>query len=328
MKKFSFAVVFLALFVFFAFGDTGEQEEIDFLLFLPNSSNLFVNERQAMIQLDNMAKYLADRNLVPGQIIVYGYAAAAANNIEPIGFSRERALFVINELQKRGVPNNLFSEPVGYGEVDLWGRNTNEENRSPNRRVRILLDGDFLTPDTLKAADPEIKVSGMDDREKAAKQENFTGKSSFRFPWKLLLSLIGIAIIAAIVFFASKNRKSPIGKEARESAPLISPPRTDDKPRPVQDHRPSVLPLAASAAIPVAVPVVISEGVVNLEEEIRRRAYELYQQRNGQNGDAEGDWFNALSGVSARYEAKGCKVYTEAGTWWARRSNLAGGSGK
>ena len=39
----------------------------------------------------------------------------------------------------------------------------------------------------------------------------------------------------------------------------------------------------------------------NLDEEIRRRAYELYLERNGADGDPNGDWFIAEREVRLRY---------------------------
>jgi Protein of unknown function (DUF2934) len=43
----------------------------------------------------------------------------------------------------------------------------------------------------------------------------------------------------------------------------------------------------------------------NLDEEIRRRAYELYLQRNGASGDPNRDWFVAEREVRARRAAAG-----------------------
>ena len=63
-----------------------------------------------------------------------------------------------------------------------------------------------------------------------------------------------------------------------------------------------------------------SEINVNLEEEIRLRAYQLYQERNGQNGDAYGDWCKAVPEICSKYETAGYKSYTEFGSWWARKS--------
>ena len=48
-----------------------------------------------------------------------------------------------------------------------------------------------------------------------------------------------------------------------------------------------------------------NQSRVNLDEEIRRRAYELYLQRNGSNGDPVGDWFVAEREVRARHAAAG-----------------------
>jgi hypothetical protein len=40
---------------------------------------------------------------------------------------------------------------------------------------------------------------------------------------------------------------------------------------------------------------------INMEEEIRRRAYELYQQRGNRVGSEAGDWFAAESEIRQRY---------------------------
>ena len=45
----------------------------------------------------------------------------------------------------------------------------------------------------------------------------------------------------------------------------------------------------------------MKESTVNLDEEIRRRAYELYLQRNGAAGDPNRDWFIAEREVRSRY---------------------------
>ena len=49
----------------------------------------------------------------------------------------------------------------------------------------------------------------------------------------------------------------------------------------------------------------VNQSNVNLDEEIRRRAYELYLQRNGQDGDPVGDWFIAEREVRARHATVG-----------------------
>lgn len=37
----------------------------------------------------------------------------------------------------------------------------------------------------------------------------------------------------------------------------------------------------------------------NLEEKIRQRAYQLYEQRNGEEGDPESDWYQAEAEILA-----------------------------
>lgn len=47
----------------------------------------------------------------------------------------------------------------------------------------------------------------------------------------------------------------------------------------------------------------VKKTAVDLNEEIRRRAYELYVERKGAAGDPVGDWFIAEREVRARYAA-------------------------
>ena len=289
MKKICFLALFFAFAVLFAYSETDTQEELDYLLFMPNSSTVFAAGEQAAIQLDNLAEYLKNKNIGPGQIQVYGYAADAANNIEPMDLSRDRALFVINELQKRGVSNYLFSEPAAYGAVDFWGGNTNEADRIPNRRVRIMLEGNFLSPETLKAIDTGIAISGMDKGEETAEQKNPETKSGIKIPRKLALILIALILFALILLLQSRAKK---------------------KANTVQE---------AEKIIPAVVPKAVSFTIVNLEEEIRFCAYELYQRRGGWDTNAEEDWHTAVREVSSRYESEAYEIHYEDGCWLARR---------
>jgi hypothetical protein len=133
----------------------------------------------------------------------------------------------------------------------------------------------------------------MDNEETAIRNKKSTDESRSKFPWEILLALLAVALIAAIIFFASKNRKSSTGKTVRETS------------------KPDIKPMIAASAAP-------SHTIVNLEEEIRCRAYELYLQRNGQNEDVDKDWYKAVSDICARYEAAGYQTYTADGSWWAR----------
>ena len=374
MKKLCLAAVFSAVFfvliVFFAFGDTEEQEEIDYLLFLPNSSSLFVNEEQARVQLDNLAKYLIDKELIPGLVNVYGYAAFAANDIDPVHLSRNRALWVVNELQKRGVPYLLFSDAVGHGSVDLWGSNTNEEGRSPNRRVRVVLNGSVLVleqstgqviesevplPAEPETADSEIlSLSTHFDEEpimeEAVIRYDATDRPRKEFPWWILLPIFIFVLIPYIfakdkkrvVYKTTKPRKavsppsasvatpitaSPVVQPVEPAAP-VPPPAPTVAPAPVSEKvaPPSPAPVERAAPIvppPASAPtaaVVTEEIIVYLEEEIRRRAYEHYLLRNGQNGSMDADWYKALPEICAKYEADGYRTYKDYGCWWARKT--------
>ncbi len=58
-------------------------------------------------------------------------------------------------------------------------------------------------------------------------------------------------------------------------------------------------PVNGSKSVPEAAPVNGSKSVS--EELVRRRAYELYLQRRGQNGSPEQDWFQALQEISGQH---------------------------
>jgi len=55
----------------------------------------------------------------------------------------------------------------------------------------------------------------------------------------------------------------------------------------------------------VATGVMLGQTDLNLDEVIRRRAYELYLERNGAAGDPNRDWFIAEREVRSRYASAG-----------------------
>lgn len=64
------------------------------------------------------------------------------------------------------------------------------------------------------------------------------------------------------------------------------------------------VPGTAEVSLP-ATPVAASKNGANLDEEIRRRAYELYMERNGQAGDPNRDWLVAEREIRARHATAG-----------------------
>jgi len=113
-----------------------------------------------------------------------------------------------------------------------------------------------------------------------------------------------LALIAAILFLLFRKKRRTESKTMSEAAPLSVVSNVPEK---------VVAPIVAVPAEKVS--------VVDLEEEIRFRAYELSLERGWQNGDMDGDWFVALPEICSRYEAAGYQVYTEDGSWKARRSS-------
>ncbi|MBV8477752.1 MAG: DUF2934 domain-containing protein [Acidobacteria bacterium] len=58
----------------------------------------------------------------------------------------------------------------------------------------------------------------------------------------------------------------------------------------------------AAPPTPAAAEVKKNVVPINLEDEIRRRAYELFEQRGGAPGNEQDDWLRAESEVLARYQ--------------------------
>jgi len=348
MKNIYIAMIILAFAGICVFGDNGKQEEIDYLLFLPNSGDAFADPVHATAHLDTVANYLRGKNILPGQIFVYGYAANVINDIDPVLLSRNRALFVIQELQKRGISSALFADPVGYGHVDLWGSNIDEPDRSPNRRVRILL-GDIVLTQEAVAAETAETVNTAEAFISAAPtpSEKPIEKSAYPFPWRLLLwLLLPLLLILAAVLLASKRKKTEAAKPAPVSAPKAEPPKVEppkaEPPKPAPDvapkpeppkvetpkaEPPKPAPFVEQPKVEPAKPIPAfvkeaepvkpeppkveppKEKVMILEkDEIRLYAYDLFERRYGQNGNDVLDWYQSINELTALYESQGYRV--------------------
>ena len=290
---------------------SSDWEEIDFLLFMPDSGSMFVNDEEAAAHLDSLAVYIRGRNPSPAQIHVYGYTAQVINDIDDDELSLQRARHVMGELQRRGLGASLFAEPRGFGAVDTWGSNDDEEGKSPNRRVRILLDGEVLSPQVLAAPPPPpqpalVPASPPPAAPQASpRTEPDTERS---FPWWILLIL---AILGALLFFALKGRKKPLPQAAEKEAIVVPEAAAEILPA-------AMVPVAAEPPLAVP-PLAITYTTVTLDEEIRFRAYERYLERYGQSEDHVTDWFLAIEDVSGRYIERGYEIYSVDNSWWARR---------
>jgi Protein of unknown function (DUF2934) len=98
----------------------------------------------------------------------------------------------------------------------------------------------------------------------------------------------------------STTTRSKRNAPSAESAPVQS--------TPVQAAAEVIKPEVRRNEVPPVVPASKTSGnttQANLDEEIRRRAYELYLQRNGTSGDPNRDWFLAEREVRARRAAAG-----------------------
>ena len=271
-----FLFVFCSIFIF-----AEEDETENYLFFSPDSGDKFVNEEQERIHLDNLAQQIKDRNLTEGQIHVFGYSADFNNDIDDFNLSAERAAFVITELKNRGIPAYLFAEPQAYGSVNIWGDNTDENQRSPNRRVRIVIEGQILVPEIPAPVEPEtIEPGGIEIiteftiLEEAEEEE----EKSSGFPWWILFAALGLILLALIILWLAKK------KEKNEEQ------------------------ASGEAVIPAIVPAAALKADVDLDEEIRYCAYMISSHRNFTEGDVYWDWVIAKNEICARYEARGYKT--------------------
>jgi hypothetical protein len=300
MKKLGFLIVLFTAISFYVFGDNGEQEEIDHLLFLPNSGNQFADETRARAQLDNAARYLKSKTLTEAQIHVYGYTADVANDIDSAGLSRERALHVMSELQRRGISSNYFAAPVGHGSVNLWGSNVTEEDRSLNRRVRILFEDVIITPEVAGEAQPEIAAFEPVEADAIAVEETAAAKETGSFNWWWLLLLLLPLLI--LFWIKRKNKKTKPSAHARQpdAAPKVE---TSSPSRPELPASPS----ERRDLLPAELPAEGGEPKYYrlTEEEIRNLSYKLFEERNHQHGSDETDWYNAIGQLFVKYEAQG-----------------------
>jgi hypothetical protein len=368
MKKLSILIILFSLCNFLLLAQDaqqsgGEHEEIDYLLFQPNSSNQFVNEAQAAIQLNNLADFLKGKNLVPGQIFVSGYAAEADNGIDEVALSRERAHFIISHLQMRGISGDFFSEPVAHGSVDYWGSNASEETRRPNRRARVLLDGRIITPAVVIAEVEQFITEEIEEIKEVIEhivpshtaQTAEDGKPGF--PWWLLL--LPLLLIPALFFLKRKKKEEqgaiavvPKQEEKKPEEPVKQeipppppePPKVEVPPPPPPPPEPPKVEAPPPPPPPPPPPMYTDEqiveqskgdlllaasirtgkNVVDLDEEIRRRAYELFEERGCQHGNADGDWYKAYPEVCARYEAKNyqTRLAEEDWRWKAHKTEI------
>ena len=299
MKKYYLTFLFFIFCGSFIFGNNDRLEEVDFLLFMPNSGSHYANEEQALIQLNKLALFLSNKNLNPGQIIVCGYSADAPNDIKSLDLSRERAVTVMDELQKRGVSKELFADPVGYGAVYLWGNNANENDRKLNRRVRILLDGESPMPVTNEIITVETETENS-SKEKLFVPEYIYKESNFKFPWWIFFLLALLLLLFLLLL--NKTSQKQLNKDRTKNEQTQASTKEN-----VHEFTPEEA---------------VTTWMVNLDDEIRFRAYELSLERGGSGDYQKQDWYNAVQEISAWYTACGHSVYIDdGGCWRATRSH-------
>jgi len=110
----------------------------------------------------------------------------------------------------------------------------------------------------------------------------------------------------------------PSKPEPAKLEPVAPEPPKPEPPKP-EPVKPEPAPQPIAPAEKHAAPHVETYvDVVDLEEEIRRRAY-FHSQRHDY-CDMDGDWYVAIPRVRVEFEEKGYETYTENGTWWAKKT--------
>lgn len=100
----------------------------------------------------------------------------------------------------------------------------------------------------------------------------------------------------------AKEKNTSDKPTAKKTAAKKSPGKKTVAKQPVAEQ------VAAAAAVastqqPTAQVQKVQPSHVEMYEEIRRRAYELYRQRGGQHGSHETDWHRAEAEIRAKYKA-------------------------
>ncbi len=102
-----------------------------------------------------------------------------------------------------------------------------------------------------------------------------------------------------------KKTNAPTESTAVQPAPAQTAPEVRTPEVRTPEVRSNVTPINVAPPKPAArKPQTATVDSVNLEEEIRRRAYELFLQRNGAPGDPAADWVVAEREVRARLANK------------------------
>jgi hypothetical protein len=123
---------------------------------------------------------------------------------------------------------------------------------------------------------------------------NLTVAAASKFPWFILIPYLFIPLIP--IFFFSKRRheieKDVIIEEETEPS--------------AEDVKEEIL-----ASISEETGVI----VIDLDDEIRQRAQELFEARGGRDGNSYEDWYKAYPEIRAKYEAQGYSTQLDVETW-------------
>jgi hypothetical protein len=125
---------------------------------------------------------------------------------------------------------------------------------------------------------------------------NLTAIAVTKFPWYILIPYLFIPLVP-ILFFTRRrheNEKDVIIEGRGEIQPSA------------EDVKEDIL-----ASISEETGVI----VVDLDDEIRQRAQELYEQRGGHDGNSYEDWYKAYPEIRAKYEAQGYSTQLDPETW-------------
>jgi hypothetical protein len=221
----------------------------------------------------------------------------------------------------------LFSAPVAYGVTNNWDDITIIDSLSPNRRVRILLLGEtqvVITPELFEIEiEPDIiiydiKTDEIDEVVFITDNIYTDEKPVSKFPFFILLFLlIPLLLLLAFMLMKKKKQEKPIPAESiAKPEPIIEPePAFASTPEP--EVTPTAEPEPAAKPEPVIVPPAAglgrrpksaeliaaeTESGLDLEDLIRRRAYQHFEQRGYTHGCHDTDWYIAETEILAWYE--------------------------
>lgn len=130
-------------------------------------------------RLDSML--LANESKKLNQIVLYGHCDFIGSDAYNVSLSQSRILSVKEYLLQKGLPENIFSSAMAYGEKKPAVTGTTDAARAFNRRVELILSSESAEPVVQPNLSERIKDSAVQSS-LILENLNFEGGRHFLLP--------------------------------------------------------------------------------------------------------------------------------------------------